>query len=261
MNRWQCISMEGVDAQDFLQRVTTAWAKKMQAGQAAKALLLTGTAKVIAPFFLLCVSQNDFFLLVEEILAQALFDGLEALHFAEKFTMQKRPGEARLYKKNSAQKNIAGAETFLIPFPTENSFLCWGKVDDSFELLTEEEFLEARIENKIPAYKKEYTEESNALDVGLLPWVQRGKGCYPGQEVVERSLNVGHPARALVQLTSIAPWVDGDELFIEGKKVGNLSSVFAQKALGIVQWRYKDPHTKFQIVRSGNTIGEAECLK
>ena len=276
---WQLLSIEGRDSQDFLHRVSTAWAKKMQPGEATKSLLLSGTAKVIAPFFLLCVRADHFYLLVEQGLGDALFDGLEALHFAEEFTLKKINGvEARLCKKNSPgteEKYHESDELFfpffgasdvnalsvIIPFPAQNIFLVLGREQVGFSLVSEEEFLRARVENLLPARGREYTEESGALDVGFLPWIHRGKGCYPGQEVVERSLNVGHPARALVQIESEELLREGDELFVDEKKAGTLTSAFAQKALGIVQWKYKDKATRYQLIRAEQKIGEAECLK
>ncbi len=45
---------------------------------------------------------------------------------------------------------------------------------------------------------KDWDGQTPALEAGMLPWIDRHKGCYPGQEVVELSLNVGNPARALV---------------------------------------------------------------
>lgn len=48
-------------------------------------------------------------------------------------------------------------------------------------------FHDARVLAGVPWGGKEWTSETLALDAGLESWIARGKGCYPGQEVVERA--------------------------------------------------------------------------
>jgi len=272
-------SIQGIDARDFLNRVTTVNVKKLQLGWGTKGLLLTGTAKVIAPFFLFCLSQERFLVLVCDSNAEDLFEGLENLHFSEKFEITKisknsgltktivPDGEKFLPEEHSLEREFFSFsmgtdetnEEIFFPFPLKGVYGFFS--DKSYSPVEESEFTHLRISSMYPIYEKEWTKESNALDVGFLPWIHRGKGCYPGQEVVERSLNVGHPSKSLVLITADVPLKEKDDLLVEGKKIGILTSTFAAEGLAIVQWKYKNSGTSYQVMREGLQVGVAKCQK
>lgn len=124
--------------------------------------------------------------------------------------------EGRFY---SIQKNLSAMDG-LVPNPGEDSLAAayvfnhgkldygktwisiWGKVifPESFEIL-EELTLEAwRIEQVRPRVDFEISLESSPLELGLIDGISQGKGCYPGQEVIEKILALGAPAQRLVQV-------------------------------------------------------------
>lgn len=89
------------------------------------------------------------------------------------------------------------------------------------------EALEAvRIEEGVPLYGRELSEEVNPLEANLLEWISFNKGCYIGQEVVARLDTYKKVQRHLVGLS----WdVDEDPaanagLFLQGKRVGDITS-------------------------------------
>ncbi|MGE0614013.1 MAG: folate-binding protein YgfZ [Bacteriovoracia bacterium] len=57
-----------------------------------------------------------------------------------------------------------------------------------------------RVENLAPWPSHELSPEVNPLEAGASDAIAQAKGCYPGQEVIERTLAIGSPARRLVQL-------------------------------------------------------------
>jgi folate-binding protein YgfZ len=64
-----------------------------------------------------------------------------------------------------------------------------------------EEWNTVRIENGFPRYGEDITERQIPHDTGLLDRaVSFNKGCYLGQEIVERVRSRGHAGRKLVQL-------------------------------------------------------------
>ena len=72
-------------------------------------------------------------------------------------------------------------------------------------LLQDDNFWEyQRIKIILPKFQKEWDFDSMPLNVGFHTWIHRNKGCYPGQEVIERTFNVGHPPLVLVQITGIS---------------------------------------------------------
>ena len=76
----------------------------------------------------------------------------------------------------------------------------------------------------------------------MLPFIDRFKGCYPGQEVVERSLNVGHPARVLIAIEGNSPITRGEKLPFEGGGEALVTSV--AEANGIYRALVRVPWAK-----------------
>ncbi len=266
MRTWSTLVLKGKDAADFLHRVTTASVKSLAKGQGTTGLLLSGTSKVLADFFLLRLAADEFFLVSDIPTIQRLDSEFEKLHFAEDF--------AQKFHESSVKVSL-GAD-FTRPFKlemTEDSLewplpegftakLFFGAPEEAEEL-SPTEWDRARILARVPRFGSEWQPgETNALDCGFLPWIDRAKGCYPGQEVVERSLNVGHPARALVLLESEMELSEGEELLAETEKVcGKITSVVSRPeggsfALAIVQWSERD---RTEITVQGK--GDVKCRK
>lgn len=112
-----------------------------------------------------------------------------------------------------------------------------------------------RIEAGIPRYGVDFTEDNLLLEVGLDDAVSFSKGCYLGQEVVERIRSRGHVNKKLVGLIlegqeSANP---GDAIGHADKLVGNItrsvhSPALGQPiALGYVHRDYWNPGTRLVI--------------
>lgn len=91
-----------------------------------------------------------------------------------------------------------------------------------------------RVEAGIPWYGVDMDEGRIVLEVGLEPAISFKKGCYLGQEVVERATARGHVNRKLSGLI-IQPGntpVSGDKLWHDGQEVGWVTSVAHSPRLG-----------------------------
>ncbi len=89
------------------------------------------------------------------------------------------------------------------------------------------EALEAlRIEAGIPRYGAELDEETLPLEAGLLNALSFTKGCYPGQEIIERARSRGHVNWKLAGLVvdGDATPTAGEKVMREGKEVGEVTS-------------------------------------
>ncbi len=119
-----------------------------------------------------------------------------------------------------------------------------------------------RVEAGIPWYGLDMDEDRIVLEVGLDRAISFNKGCYLGQEVVERASARGHMNR---QLSGFLLGEDqdswdslptrGDKLFKDTKEVGWLTSVTASPtlgrpiALGYVRREYGEPGSRLRIDR------------
>lgn len=95
-----------------------------------------------------------------------------------------------------------------------------------------------RIEALRPWVGTEITDATIPLEAGLVDALAQGKGCYPGQEVIERIAALGSPARRLVRIEGSgdapAPGTPIHNLAEPPAEVGQLTSVASRAAGGYV---------------------------
>ena len=106
-----------------------------------------------------------------------------------------------------------------------------------------------RIGQGVTRFGKDTNESTLPLDAGIFEAIDFDKGCFPGQEVLAKIHNLGHPARRLVRF-EIEGEVDiegGAAITIEGDaKAGSITSAQALRgsnrtlALGYVKWKYRE---------------------
>jgi folate-binding protein YgfZ len=91
-----------------------------------------------------------------------------------------------------------------------------------------------RIARKLPTYRVDTTAATIPLEADLMDGIHTNKGCYPGQETIAKTMNLGHPARKLVivetpeRVTATLP----APLLIKGKEIGSLTSLQYSTRLG-----------------------------
>lgn len=105
-----------------------------------------------------------------------------------------------------------------------------------------------RLERGVTRYGVETGPRTIPLDAGLTDAVHTEKGCYSGQEIIARIVNLGHPARRLVRLEidgerAIPP---GTPVIMDDKKVGQTASCASLPnsgrtlALAYLKWNYRE---------------------
>jgi glycine cleavage system T protein len=116
-----------------------------------------------------------------------------------------------------------------------------------------------RVEAGIPRYGVDMDEENLLLETGLDQAVSFQKGCYIGQEVIERVRSRGHVNRKLagIVLGGKSPAHRGDKITSDGKEIGKItSSVFSPRlhhavAMGYVQRGYLQPGMSVTVEADG----------
>ena len=91
-----------------------------------------------------------------------------------------------------------------------------------------------RVEQGVPAYGKETSEEYNPLEANLLEFISFTKGCYVGQEVVTRLNTYKKVQKHLVGLRWDSGGVpeEGAKLLVDGTQVGVVTSAVQSPGLG-----------------------------
>ena len=119
-----------------------------------------------------------------------------------------------------------------------------------------------RIEAGIPRYGVDFTEDNLLLETGLNDAVSFTKGCYLGQEVIERIRSRGHVNKKLVGflLDGQGPARASALIYASDKEVGNVtSSVWSPGlgrpiALGYVHREFWAAGTKLFIKHDGDSV-------
>jgi folate-binding protein YgfZ len=118
-----------------------------------------------------------------------------------------------------------------------------------------------RVEAGIPRYGVDFSDDNLLLEVGIENSYSYTKGCYLGQEVVERIRSRGHVNKKLcgLLLEGADPASADDPVQADGKEVGRItSSVISPRlkrpiAMAYLNKEYWTPGTTLSIVRNGAT--------
>jgi folate-binding protein YgfZ len=99
-----------------------------------------------------------------------------------------------------------------------------------------------RIRRGVARFPVDLDEESLPAEAGLdhEPVIDRGKGCYLGQESVAKIRNLGHPTRLVVPATLDGAASAGDRIRSGAREVGVLTSLDGANAIIRIRWAARD---------------------
>jgi folate-binding protein YgfZ len=216
------VRVAGPDAEDFLQRMLSNDVSSAPCG----ALLLTPKARVIAPVVVVRREPDDFLLLTEPGLGEAVRSTLLRARFAAKVEIE--PEEHRSVV-------VLGSNGDGIPNADYGEPAAELLDTDLEPTLAADELERLRIEAGRPIWGKEIDHSILPAEAGLdETHVSFTKGCYPGQEPIARLRHRGKVNRRLrvLEVESAEP---GDELLYGGKAVGRVTSSIEGRALAFVR--------------------------
>lgn len=206
----QSLSMTGPDVLDYLQRLTTLNTLTIKPDVFHLGFFLTNLGKIQAVFWVKPGENNKHHVLVPSSSKtpwiQYFLDTVEKFKFSESFEIQMHNSQlppeefpATLFERHSLFNSPPDAIEALMP----------------------------RLDHEL-----EY--DQNPLEVGFRDLFTQPKGCYPGQEVVEKMISLGSSPKKLVRIESLnnAPLPSDIEL---EANVGIVKSAYQNKALAIVR--------------------------
>jgi folate-binding protein YgfZ len=219
------VRVAGPDAADYLQRMVSNDVEALDVGEASDALLLTPKARVIATLRIWRRGPEDFLLLTEPELGDAVLNELRRMRFAAKCDVE--PEEHSSVLVFGGDEGIPNNEYGLPAREVLDA--------DVEPTLGASELERMRIEAGTPRYGHELDDRVLPAEAGLdQTHISFTKGCYPGQEPIARLHHRGHPNRLLrkLEVESAAP---GDEILLDDKVVGRVTSAVPGKVLGYVR--------------------------
>ncbi len=220
------VRVSGPDAENFLQRMLS----NDVTAAPCQALLLTPKARVIAPLVVVRRADDDFLLLTEPGLGEPVRTTLLRARFAAKVEIEpEEHGSAVVLGENGGIPNREYGESAaeLLDVDVEPT-------------ISEAELERLRIETGTPRWGMEIDDSILPAEAGLdETHVSFTKGCYPGQEPIARLRHRGKVNRRL-RVLEVDGGEPGDELLLEGKAVGRLTSRSGDRALGFVRVEVPD---------------------
>lgn len=263
------IEMTGRDRVRFLHGMCTNDIKKLSPGQGCMAAIVTRQGKMVAEL-IVYVAENALLLEMDRQLLPGVIDHLGRFLVADDvklaissaavvglwgprarhdlgapemadfhFVMR----EGRLLARN----RVIGQEGYHLILPSDrpeelDRMLGHGITPAGFEA-----FEALRIENGFPRWGAD-------MDANLLPMeasleaiaISYSKGCYIGQEVIQRVKTYSEPPKMLVQL-EVADAAAGQKIQSGAEEIGGVTSALPSLALGIVRREYRSPGTELSV--------------
>lgn len=251
---WSRIELEGPDAQDLLQRISTVDLRQgIPQGQAKLGFLLNPQGRILATFYIAQTAKTRFSL--EFDAGENGFWKKNLLNTLDQFTFWEDYQLIDWGSKNhsclwviSSENSIHSDGHQLIPSPFQSHCRSlWGSQDalesaQSLPGVSLQAFHEQRIDALIPWVDHEIRQQTNPLEIGLRIGIAEQKGCYPGQEVIEKMISIGSPAYRLVRIESLTAEEDfppeGSPLFSLAEdplEIGILRTAASRKGLAIIK--------------------------
>jgi tRNA-modifying protein YgfZ len=220
------VRVSGADARDYLQRMVSNDVDALQVGDACPALLLTAKARVIAPVVVWRRGNDDFLVLTEPELGEAVRSLLVRMRLRARCEIEPEEHVSVL---------VFGGEGIATDVPGAVEVLDSGLQPT----LAADELEQRRIEAAVPRWGREIDDRILPAEAGLdATHVSFGKGCYPGQEPVARLHYRGKANRSL-RVLELDDLPDSDaELVHEGKAVGRVTSAVRRPDGSVVALAY-----------------------
>lgn len=222
IRRWTATRVGGGDALSWLNDLVTADLERLQPGEVVRSLLLSPTGRIRAdllitrePGSLLALQTPDQPRSLAELLAPYVLSSDVVLEAAD-----------------PAAVLTGGAKGWRLAPQTPPGHVTVGP--EAFEAW--------RIRRGVARFPVDLDEESLPAEAGLdrEPVIDRGKGCYLGQESVAKVRNLGHPTRVVVPATLEGAASAGDLIRSGAQDVGVLTSLDGANAIVRIRWAARD---------------------
>ncbi len=255
------IMARGRDRVRLLHNLSTADVKKMTPGAGSYAFLLNPQGRIQADLQLLCFDDH-FLIETEPELREKVLQHIRRYIIADQVELEditggtaeialEGPGAAAVLATLGAPHPPAdyahlpwdGATVAALSLTGQPGFRLFGAADLLPRVAAagaiqaaEDDFRQVRIENGKPRYGEDIRETSLPQETQQMHGVAYNKGCYLGQEIVERIRAQGHVNKKLVrvEIEAAEPPAAGSKLTAGGSEAGEITSAVYSPELGRV---------------------------
>lgn len=305
--QWSWITLQGNEAKDFLHRLSSAQIKFLKEGEGTPGCFLSPQGKIRAYFHLWNYAETEYGFELDAGDGQwkdELLKFIDQYTFSEKLTLTDArnvtlPEPERLETRwlffeegetlppdfpQTANQTVATSDLMRICHHGKRDYgrtwlTLWGKQGSLTRWLSERfptmdpvsysQLEEWRIHSLRPRAGAELTENTMPVEIGLSDSVAENKGCYPGQEVIEKIISLGSPPKRLALITGTGPAPQIGTLVYNlaepPVEVGQITSVTENAtsfaALGLVRKIHAKEGLGVQILEAGKPPLEGKIQK
>jgi folate-binding protein YgfZ len=271
------IEMTGRDRIRFLHGMCTNDIKKLQPGQGCMAAIVNRQGRMVAEM-IVHVAESALLLQVDRSILRHTIDALSKFLIADDVTLKIADiavfgiygprartllGSGDLPDFHGILRDgalLAGNRTiapegFDLLAPAAKT----GEVDRLLALGMEpagfEAYEELRIESGFPRWGADMDDTVLPMEAGLEPIaISYTKGCYIGQEVIQRVKTYSEPPRTLVHL-DVEGAARGDKITAGDGEIGQVTSAARSGALGYVRKEFKAPGMAVMVAGRAARVG------
>jgi folate-binding protein YgfZ len=268
------ILAKGRDRARFLHNVTSNEVKKMAPGDTCYAFLLNPQGRIQGDLSLLCLPDH-FLIDTEPELREKVRQQILRYKVADQIELEDVTDQTAAIgvEGPSAETVRIEGEHTAAPFtatgqPGYRIYCPLDQFAETVRLLeaagarpaTEEDARAVRIENGKPRFGEDILETSLVQETQQMQAVSFSKGCYLGQEIVERVRARGHVNKKLVRLLLDGPAGRGDKLVAAAAEVGEITSAVLSPesgktaALAYVRTPHDAPGVTLELAANPGTL-------
>ena len=248
LGHWECLEISGNDSTDFIHRLSSQEIKKAPFHSVLPTAFLEGNSDFISLGYLLKLEQKYLYWLPPGQIENTL-NHLEKMHFTEEVAFSNQSETYSLIAVYGSehlpweigpkvnQHEIAGIPVWdwQDPCTTSLQMVMVKKAETErlmnhlselgLKLIGIENYKALRVQSKAPEMGQEIQKGRLFLEADFIDAVNREKGCYPGQEAVERIFTYGGVNQKLMSV-KIRPvpsdWECPKALEHKGRSIGEL---------------------------------------
>ena len=231
------VTVRGPDARSFLHSQLSQDIAGMSIGDARASFLLQPTGKIEALVRVVCVNDELFTLDVDHGWGDTVTARLQRFKIRVKVDMTVEARSCLAYRLCTDEQ-------------IEQSIPAWRNDGTSLDVIESSaqpvpgirqgspaEFDESRVRARWPLMGQDLMPDMIPGETGIIECaVSFTKGCYPGQELVERMDSRGSAAPRMLRVINATPKASvGDDVIIDGAIVGTYTSVAGTIALALIK--------------------------
>lgn len=246
------IQFLGKDSEDFLQRLTSIDVISIQENQPTLSAFLNAKANILAVFYVL-KRNSTLNLLVCQTYENDVMSYIEKMHFSEDIQLNTQEVNWLEIRYEKLPEDLNTLDGYTLQSWNINGRIIQGLFHLETDFSTRQLFLEKIVDThqfcalecqaKSPGLDSKLFRHIMILDGPFDHFISRNKGCYPGQEVVEKIYSIGRRPKKMLccQIDTLASIEAPQSLLSEGQRVGkilHIAKINSQTYMGLAVVRH-----------------------